>query len=93
VPSGDPTWITIPDLPTLDVVDAREEGTDAFGARSWTLTVDVSEHRVGPGTDLDDVVLHFADGEFDGRGALDGLDRRADGVTYAQISVTVDPTD
>lgn len=42
--------------------------------------------------DLDDVVLHFVDGDLDGRGALDGIDRQADGTTHAQISVSVDPT-
>jgi hypothetical protein len=90
MPTGDPVWITIPGLPTLDVVDAREEGTDPFGGRTWTLTVDASEHRIGPGTDLDDVVLQFVDGEFDGRAELDDVERRSDGETYAHLSVTVD---
>jgi hypothetical protein len=92
VPTGDPTWITIPGVPMLDVVDAREEGTDAFGGRTWRLTVDVSEHRIGPDTDLDDVVLHFVDGEFDGRAELDEIDQRATDETCAYLSVTVDPS-
>ncbi len=92
MPTGDPTWITIPGLPMLDVVDAREEGTDAFGARTWTLTVDAAEHRIGPHTDLDDVVVHFVDGEFDGRAELDDIERRADGETYAHLTVSVDPS-
>ena len=92
MPTGDPTWITIPGLPMLDVVDAREEGTDPFGGRTWTLTIDASEHRIGPDSALDDVVLHFVDGEFDGRAELDDVEQVGPGREYAHLSVTVDPS-
>ena len=83
---------TVTGLPTLDVVDVREDGPDAFGGSSWSLTVDTAEPRIRPDIDLHDLVLHFVDGDFDGRGALDGIDRQADGTTHARISVSVDPT-
>jgi hypothetical protein len=92
VPTGDPTWITIPGLPQLDVVDAREEGSDPFGARTWTLTVDASGHRIGPSTDLDEVVLHFVDGEFEARAELDDVEEGADGESYVHLSARVEPS-
>jgi hypothetical protein len=84
---SEPTSVTVRGR-TFDVLESQPMDGDI-----WTVTIDDTEHWIGPRNPTADAVLHFGDHDRAGSATLDGITWLTEplGTVHVTLTVTAQP--